>query len=272
MSERPSTASPLAHVVRRGSGLAVLGLHGNGVDHRLLLPLDPTLESAGGLERIYLDLAGFGQTPALGGNAGLPELADWLSGQVQQIIADRPFAILANSLGGLLARHLAGLLPDQVVGVALLAPVVHPDASLRRLPDFAVVERDEGLLDSLTAEDRAEFTEMAARQTRAVWEGFREFALPGIRAADPDAMDRLGARYFLADPPDGSGAPFSGPALVVTGRQDHVVGYEDQFDLVRRHYPQATYAALHGAGHNVHLDCPAATAALLGQWAADLPR
>ena len=242
------------------------------MDHRLLLSLDPTLEASGGLERFYLDLAGFGETSALSGVAGLPELASWLVAQVSELVRDRPFAVLANSLGGLLARHLRAAFPDQVIGLALLAPVIEPDATRRALPPFAVIERDEQLLASLPRDDRADFTEMAARQSRETWDLFRRFALPGIRAANTDAMAHLGERYFLLAHPEDVAGAFTGPALVVAGRQDHVVGYQDQLDLVRRYYPAATYAALHGAGHNVHLDCPAAVCALLGQWATDLPR
>lgn len=70
-------------------------------------------------------------------------------------------------------------------------------------------------------------------------------------------------------PEDQAGA-LSGPTLVITGRQDHVVGWQDQLELVREHYPATTFAALQGAGHNVHLDCPETSAALVRQWAADL--
>jgi pimeloyl-ACP methyl ester carboxylesterase len=41
---------------------------------------------------------------------------------------------------------------------------------------------------------------------------------------------------------------FSGAVAVVTGRQDRVVGYADQFRALR-HYPRATYSVLDGAGH-----------------------
>lgn len=252
--------------------MPVVALHGNGVDHRLLLAVDPALAGSGGLERLYLDLAGFGQTPALPAPGGLPELADWLVGQIRELVGVEPFALLGNSLGGLLARHVRAVLPGQVLGLALIAPVVDPDPSRRTLPAFEVVERDEGLLASLAAADRADFTAMTARQTRATWDLFSAFALPGIRAARQDAMNRLGDRYFLDPHLDSNAGVFAGPTLVVTGRQDHVVGYEDQHDLVRAWYPHATYAALDGASHNVHLDRPHAVHALLRQWADDLPR
>ena len=45
-----------------GSGLPVVAIHGNGVDHRLLLSLDDALAEAGGLERWYVDLPGFGSS------------------------------------------------------------------------------------------------------------------------------------------------------------------------------------------------------------------
>ena len=52
---------------------------------------------------------------------------------------------------------------------------------------------------------------------------------------------------------------------MITGRQDDAVGYEDQFDLLGS-YPRMTYIALDRAGHNVHLDQPDVTRALVGEW------
>lgn len=272
MPDDTAHLGPAPHLLRRGSGLPLLAIHGNGVDHRLLAALDPALEAAGGIERIYLDLPGFGATPARDGDGGLPDLAAWLVAQVPELIGDRPFALLGSSLGGLLARHVRAAFPEQVAGIALLAPVVDPDRSRRTLPAFEVVERDEALLDSLTDEDRDLFTEMTARQTRESWDLFARAVLPGIRAADQAAMDRLGRRYALEREPEAEGWQFDGPCLMVAGREDHVVGWEDQTALVRDHYPAASVAVLAGAGHNVHIDRPGPVAALVRAWAEDLPR
>lgn len=258
-------------MIRRGAGLPIVMIHGNGVDHRVLLALDPVLEREGGFERIYLDLPGFGDTPALGGRGGLPELAAWLVDAVPLLVGDRRFAMVGSSLGGLLARHVQTVLPDQVGGLAMLAPVVAADPAARDLPGQEVAEDDESMASILAqaAPDAvAGYTQMAARRTPQTWQGFLDAVLPGLRAADAEAMARLGACYVL----DVADEVFEAPTLIVTGRQDHVVGYADQADLWRRAYPNATYVAIHGAGHNVHIDAPDIAAAHLAQWARDVRR
>ena len=56
---------PGVNLVRRGSGVPLVAVHGNGVDHRLLLALDDCFAQGGDWERIYLDLPGFGETAPL---------------------------------------------------------------------------------------------------------------------------------------------------------------------------------------------------------------
>ncbi len=254
------------HVVRHGASVPLIAVHGNGVDHRLLLALDDSLAEGGAWERTYLDLPGFGSTPALTGEGGLPHLAQWLTETTSALVGSAPFALVANSLGGLLARHLVAQFGDQVLGLALIAPVVDPDASRRTRPERTVVDRDEELLAELTDADRDEFTGMAVRQTRDSWAAFERWALPGVRAADPDAMQRLAADYALGTVPEERGPTFRGPTLVVAGRQDHVVGYEDQLRLLP-HYPRASALVVDAAGHNVHLEQPAIVGAAVADWA-----
>ena len=257
---------PAPRMVRRGEGIPLLFVHGNGVDHRLLLDLDDVFDD-GGWERLYLDLPGFGGTPALGGDGGLPALADWLDAAAGELTGGRPFAVVGNSLGGLLARELAARHPEQVLGLALLAPVVDPDHSRRTVPEQTVLRRDEELLRSLKPGEALKYQEMAVVQSRENWERFRTAALPGLKTADSRAMDRLAERYFLDPAPDARLGGYAKPVLIVAGRQDHVVGFEDQESLAGR-FPDARYAALDEAGHNVHLDQPEAVRDLLREWVA----
>lgn len=257
------------HLVRRGSGTPVLFVHGNGLDHRLLLDLDDVFAADGAWERVYLDLPGFGGTPPLEGRGGLPDFADRLDEIVGDLLGTRPFAVVGNSLGGLLARDLVARRSGQCVGMALLAPVVDPVREHRALPARTVLAEEPGLLASLDPADAETYAEMAVVLSRENWERFRETALPGIRGADVDAMRRLGELYELPSLPDAAleadPAIRDLPVLVVAGRQDDVVGFEDQDALARR-FPRATFAALDGAGHNVHLDQPDAVRALLRAW------
>lgn len=259
-------SSPAPHVVRRGSGTPLLFLHGNGVDHRLLLDLDEVFAEQPGWDRIYLDLPGFGQTPALGPPGGLPDLADWLEEIVGTLLGSTPFAVLGSSLGGLLARDLAARRRAQCRGVALLAPVVDPIREHRRLPELVEVHEDPELLASLDAADAATYAELAVVQTPENFARFRDTALPGIRCADPRAMARLDRDYTLRTDPDELLDGFEGPLLIVAGTQDAVVGFEDQRALAAR-FPEATYAGLEHAGHNVHIDQPEMVRALLREWA-----
>ncbi len=244
----------------RGEGPTVLLVHGFGVDHRLLTPLDEALASAGAWRRLYVDLPGMGRSthvPASSTDAVLDALAD----VVAQEVGTEPFAVLGASYGGRLARGLAARLPHQVAGLALICPVVGP---VRDLPPQRVTSPDPALVASLEPEEAAAFTEMAVVQSPRTWALFRDHVLPGIRAADPAALARLRERYEPSVVPE-DGPPFEGPTLLVTGRHDHVVGYRDALGVLD-HYPRATAAVLDDAGHNAHLEQPDLVAALVRAW------
>ena len=253
------------HSVEYGAGTPILIIHGFCVDHHLLLGLDPVLAERGDWLRIYLDLPGMGQSPAG------PEIdsADAVAGAVSSFVRDKlgaqKFAVLGNSFGGMLARQLVAEFGDQVLGLALICPVAVADQGARVLPAKAVLRADPALMASLTPEDASDYGEMAVVQSQENWLRFREATLPGLRAFDPVATTRIFNNYALTAEPETRFETYQGPSLIVAGRQDHLVGYQDQVALAGS-YPQATVAVLDRAGHNAHLDQPELTAALLGEW------
>ncbi len=82
-------------------------------------------------------------------------------------------------------------------------------------------------------------------------------------------MAHLAREYALPELPDERLDAFDRPVLIVTGRQDSVVGVEDQWALAQR-LPRATYAMLDRAGPNLSIDAPDAVRALLRDWAAQV--
>jgi pimeloyl-ACP methyl ester carboxylesterase len=245
----------------RGDGPPVLLVHGFGLDHRLMTPLDATVAAAG-RRRVYVDLPGSGRSADVPA-ATSDDVLDALTEHVAAELGAEPFAIVGASYGGLLARGLAARLGDQVTGLALLCPVVGAD--VRDVPPQHVASEDPALLATLDPREAAEFAYMAVVQSPATWALFRDHVLPGMRAANPATLAAVRSRYALSRPPEADGWTFDGPTAVITGRHDHVVGYRDAFGLLP-HYPRATYAVLDDAGHNAHFEQPAVVSALLREW------
>ena len=202
---------PYCAIEGNDDGLPVVFVHGMGVDHRSLMMLDKAFDGNDSIRRIYLDLPGFGRTPALPEHAcGLPEMADWLQTAIDGLVGKAaPFAMVGNSMGGALVREVLAREPRRVAGMALIAPVV-----------------------------------------------------------DPQHAGRHVAEHVVANPEETLGT-YAGPVLIVTGKQDQIVGYEDQQALLP-HYPNATFVTLDNAGHNAHIDQPEAVITLVREWVAHM--
>ena len=246
-----------------GEGTPLIVVHGFGVDHRILLPLEEMLQGRA-WQRIYLDLP-WAEGAADTGEQTPSELADAVLAEVQEIVGAGDFAVVGNSFGAIMARHVAHSLPSQCLGLATLAGVFEADHALRRLPEHQVTLHDADVLEH-AGDAREEFTEMAVVHTPDALERFRQFVLPGLRGANQEVLERLGARYTEVPTPEADAAePFQAPSLHVFGRQDQVVGFEDGSAL-RDHYTRGSFVVLDAAGHNVHLEQSEVVGALVRDW------
>lgn len=262
----PTRTSVPLHFVERGAGVPLLALHGWTPDHRLMLGcLEPVLAARAGYRRLYPDLPGMGRSPAPESVAGSDDMLAAVLDFVAATLGDTPFLLAGESYGGYLSRALVQARPDQVLGLALICPIgtaVEPAG--RTVPGHQVLRPDPELIAALDDHTAAEFAEMSVVQTPETVRRFRDEILAGLDLADPAALARIRRRWVLTDPPE-SGAPFTRPALIVTGRQDAAVGYADQFALLP-HYPRATFATLDVAGHNLQIEQPGLFAALVHEW------
>lgn len=253
------------HIEERGAGTPVVMIHGFGVDHRIMLPLDPVLAGHGAWRRLYVSLPWTARTP-LGGVRSSEDVAAALRDAVRERLGGEPFAVVGSSYGGMMARRLAHDLRDQVLGLATVAGLWAGEVDARVLPPRAVLRQDPAVLAGVDPAVADGYRAMAVVESAAGVDAYRRFVRPGEDDSDQDALDVLRARYpFDAEPEDASPEPFTAPTLVLCGRQDHVVGYADAWRRLD-HYPRASFVVLDAAGHNVHLDQPRATAAALAAW------
>lgn len=246
-----------------GEGTPLILVHGFAIDHRLLLPLEEAFEAMP-WKRIYLDLpwAKGGhfnneQTPA--------DVADSVLAEVRSIVGDGEFAILGNSFGGMVARHIGHELQEQCLGLATLAGAFVMDRSKRTVPSHTVVQLDPALAE-LAPEATEGYQELAVMQTPETLALYRDFALPGMLESDQEILERIDAAYTTAYyPEDTADKAFPAPAVHIFGAQDSATGYEDGL-AYREHYPRGSFAVLDSAGHNVHFDQRELVNSLLRNW------
>ncbi|WP_308222898.1 alpha/beta hydrolase [Curtobacterium citreum] len=253
-----------------GSGRPLVALHGFGVDHRIMLPLADAVQDLP-WRLVFLDLPWAAAAAVTATATSAADVADEVLAEIDGHLGDEPFAVIGNSFGGMIARHVAHERRNRVLGVATLAGVVHPAHADRVVPERTVLHTEPSVLEA-AGDVREAFEEVSVVQDAAAFAAFERYVLPGLRGADPAVMDRIAADYALdAVPEERHPEPFTAPALHVFGRQDDVVGYEDGLAL-RDHYPRGSFVVLDAAGHNVHLEQPGITAALIRDWLARIDR
>jgi pimeloyl-ACP methyl ester carboxylesterase len=248
-----------------GSGMPLLMLHGWPLDHRhMQINLEPVFAQRPGWRRLYPDLPGMGRTRA----------ADWIETQdqmlelvielVDRLIPGERFAVAGASYGGWLARGLVHERGSQIAGVLLSVPVVAGEAEKRSLPEHRVRLQDADYLMALRpGEERSR--EMIVAQGADVLESWRRAIFPAVEIADHAFLERLGGDFAFSFDPDDLEQPLEAPALIVTGRFDHVCGYREAFDLLDL-YPNATYAVLDWAGHSLPDERKELYRALVSDW------
>jgi pimeloyl-ACP methyl ester carboxylesterase len=249
--------------VSYGEGVPVLAVHGWTPDHRLMTGcLEPIFAELPGYRRIYPDLPGMGQSPA-GDIDSSDGILAALNEFIDEQIGTEPFLLMGESYGGYLARALVRERPAQVLGLNLICPigtiVINED---RHVPEHVVLRTEPGVLESLT--EGEDFTELAVVQTAAALEAYRKDVAPGLALADTVALERILKKRVLSVDPD-TGPAYEGPTLIMCGRQDTVVGYDDTWVLLP-HFPRATFAVLDVAGHNLQIEQPALFGSLIREW------
>ncbi len=84
---------------------------------------------------VFLDLPWAEAAAATATAKSAVDVADEVLADIDDHLGDEPFAVIGNSFGGMIARHVAHERRDRVLGVATLAGVVQPAHADRAVPE-----------------------------------------------------------------------------------------------------------------------------------------
>jgi pimeloyl-ACP methyl ester carboxylesterase len=246
-----------------GSGTPVVLLPWFGLDQAVMAAaFEPVFAATSGWCRIYVDLPGTGQSPAVE-----PRSDAVLEAVLATVgpIAGARFLVAGCSYGGYLAAGLARRAPDQVAGMLMVCPGVKIRPGHRNLGHVLPSEPEPGWLRDVPTELHDHFSRGIGHQTGPVASGVTR----ALRLAGPadDAYLAIlrSTGYQLSD--EGSASRFDGNVTIFAGCADRITGYLDQFDVLAS-YPCGSYVALSQAGHYLPFEQSARFSSVVRDWLA----
>jgi pimeloyl-ACP methyl ester carboxylesterase len=223
------------HYQTIGRGKPIFFLHGYWAEGEQMIGfLEPTMSQRQGWQRIYIDLPGMGRTPGPNSIENSDQVLDVINKFINTILPDGTFTIGGYSYGGYIAQGLAARRPERVDGLFTVCPVTIGEVKQRTLPKESPLLTEEIVING------------------------RKEDLPFL-----ERLRYFGYAFSFELWPDGK--TFDKPTLILTGRQDHAVGYHDAYGIMK-HFPRGTYAALDQAGHGLPADQPRLFKALVSEW------
>jgi pimeloyl-ACP methyl ester carboxylesterase len=183
------------------------------------------------------------------------------------LLPEQRFALGGMSAGAYLARGVLCHRASWIDGLLLTAPVIVAADARRTVPPPVTIARDPALLAQLGQEEQASL-EPAVVQGRRVLDALRRDYVPASEVANEEllmAIRQDALRYGFSFDVDALPQPFPGPTLILTGRQDASVGYQDAWGILDN-YPRATFVVLDRAGHLLAVDQQRLVHALIGEW------
>jgi 3-oxoadipate enol-lactonase len=227
-----------------GAGPALVFLHGIGGTSNVYQVQADALSSD--YRVIRPDFAGAGRSPG-GGEISIDSHAADIAAVLDALGAG-PAVIVGHSMGTLVARALAARYPAKVAGLALLGPVLPPDAAGREaILARAAVLRAEGpaaIADAIVTRSLSPATRSAKPEIAA-------FVRELVMRQDPEGYARNNEALAAADDP-GPVDPRL-PLLLVAGRDD-TLSPPSLSEQIAGAHGSADFRVIDGIGHQIPLE------------------
>jgi pimeloyl-ACP methyl ester carboxylesterase len=250
-----------------GEGLPIIMLHDFGADSNQMKGcMEPLFKNRSGWKRVYIDLPGMGKTEAKNWANNTDRINEIVSSLIDTRFINSKIVLVGHSYGAYLTRAIAQEKGDIVEGILMIAPLTVPETEKRKLPKYQILEKDPNLITKLNPEDAKLFQTQVVIQNEKTWQRFKDDILPGIKAANAEYLMKLrGLGFAFSYDLNNVRMFFQKPSLIITGRQDHIVGCLDALELLD-FFPKADFVLLDSAGHNLQFEQEEAFNFLVNRW------
>lgn len=252
-----------------GEGRPIIMLHGWSLNHRSMLSfMEPLFKYRQGWKRIYLDLPGHGMTPGKDWITNQDKILDVVLDFINQVIPGQRFAVAGGSAGAHLARGIAYRKLGLLDGVLLIVPMIVADDAKRTIPTHNTLVVDPALMAQLEPDVAEVLNQLAVVQSQKWVDAWKAVSDPAGGTGDEEFQAKIRENpehYAFTFDVDAMSRPCTAPSLIVTGRQDSVVGYRDAWKIIEN-YPRATFVVLDRAGHGLYIEQEELLHALFNEW------
>ena len=256
------------HYETYGEGKPILFIPGWGMNaHSMAHGMEPGLHQREGSQRIYIDPPGHGKTPGKDWITNQDKMLEVMLACIDKLTTGKNYCLVGLSLGAYLARGVILRRARFVEGIAMIVPVIIADDKKRSVPPYKVLIKDPTVYAELTPVEKEIFG-MSVIHTRTWLDTIRNSPqTPRDEEGDAEFLSRIRDKtesYAFSFDVDALSEPFPGPSLIITGRQDSVVGYRDAWNILEN-YPRASYVVLDRAGHPLE-ESAMLVQVLLNEW------
>jgi len=237
-----------------GEGKPIIILPGWSLNTRLTShEMEPYFQKRGGWKRIYIDPPGHGKTPGKTWIANQDQILEVITACIDRLTSGQRFSLIGVSLGGYLARGVRLYRGELIDGIALIIPAIIAEDEKRTVPPHKVLVEDPSVKADITPVEK-DLYDMAVVHSRKWLEYQRSYPeIPEQEMGDNKFLSKIREQpknYAFSFDVDNVSEPFSGPSLIITGRQDAFVGYRDAWNILEK-YPRATFVVFDRAGHEL---------------------
>jgi pimeloyl-ACP methyl ester carboxylesterase len=149
----------------------------------------------------------------------------------------------------------------------LTVPLIVADDAKRHVPSHVTLVADPALASELEPDEAEGLFGIVVVQNRKVLDYLRAI-VPSAGTGDEAYQEKIREHpenYAFSFDVDALPKPCPAPTLIVTGRQDSLIGYHDAWGILEN-YPRGTFVVLDRSGHFLGVEQEDLFHALAGEW------